>query len=129
MSPEDSTSDRAKFELKQIARELQIVKRINKVRRTSDLDDIQIRAAASSLHSIYNGIEKTLVLMLKQRGLFPEDSTFWHSEVLEAAIQKNVITEELGNDLRDCIGFRHSLSSQLRIHVGWRTAKAPLGQD
>jgi len=107
VSPEDSTSDRVHFEFKQIDQELQIIKRINVIRRTSDMDDIQIRAAASSLHSIYNGVEKILVFMLKDRSLPPERSTSWHSEVLDLATHNRLISEKLADELRDYMGFRH----------------------
>jgi len=107
VSPEESTSERVDFELRQITKELQVVGRVNQIRQASELDEIQIRAAASSLQSIYNGIEKILVSILKQRSFAIEESTAWHSEVLEAAIKTKVISEDLGNNLKDFMGFRH----------------------
>ena len=107
MSPEDSTSDKVRFELSQIVRELQIINRVNQIRKVSTLDEIQVRAAASSLHSIYNGIEKILVFTLWQRNLPIGESTSWHSEVLDVARKNGVVSEALENDLRDLMGFRH----------------------
>jgi predicted nucleotidyltransferase len=49
------------LEFKQIEIEVEIVENLNRIRRENNLDEIQIRAAASSLHSIHNGIEKILV--------------------------------------------------------------------
>ena len=107
MSPEESISDRIAFELNQITKELNVIDRLNAIRKKADLDEIQIRAAASSLHSLYNGIEKIILLVLNDRGISVPKGDAWHSEVLEAARKYQIISDTLEAELRTYMGFRH----------------------
>jgi hypothetical protein len=106
VSRKGASGNRVPFELEQITKELLVVATLNERRTASELDDIQTRAAATCLHSIYNGIEKILFELLPA-----EDAgaigTAWHSEILQAAVDKDIITAKLANELRDFMGFRH----------------------
>lgn len=93
--------------MSQIDRELDVIDRLNTIRKNGNLDEIQTRAAASCLHSIYCGIEKVVLLALKERGTpFPRGEA-WHSEVLDAARLDRIISEALRTELRNLMGFRH----------------------
>ena len=59
MSPEDSDSDRIAFELRQIQRELLIIDQLITMRKKPELDEIKIRAAASSVHSVLSDCAKS----------------------------------------------------------------------
>jgi hypothetical protein len=93
--------------MSQIDRELDVIDRLNAIRKNGNLDDIQARAAASCLHSVYCGIEKVVLLALKARGMpFPKGEA-WHSEVLDAAREDGIISAALRTELRSLMGFRH----------------------
>ena len=103
----DKEQERIEFELRQIEKELKIINVLKKVIINTELDDIQIRAAASSLHSIYNGIEKILLIRIKDL-----DSDFklddkWHTRLLTKASDYGVITKELADGLKELMAFRH----------------------
>jgi len=72
-----------------------------------ELDDIQIRAAASSLHSIYNGIEKILLIKIKSINTNFRIDDKWHTRLLANAFNSGVITKELEEGLKELMGFRH----------------------
>ena len=69
MSREDELHENLLFELSQIRKELDLLLRLMVGRKRLGNDEIQIRAAASSLQSIYNGIERMLQSSLRQRNL------------------------------------------------------------
>ena len=61
----DSKNYKIDFEISQIEKELEIIELLKNIMIKNELDEIQIRAAASSLHSIYNGIERIILLKFK----------------------------------------------------------------
>jgi hypothetical protein len=73
---------RIDFELMQIDKEVQIVELLKTVMMSGSIDDIQLRAAASTLHSIYNGIEKILLFKVKDQGIKIDTNEKWHTELL-----------------------------------------------
>lgn len=95
------------FELSQIKTELEIIKLLKSVLISTDLDKIQIRAAASSLHSIYNGIEKILILKIKDRNIQLPNKDRWHTELLERASIEKIISNKTVERLKKYLGFRH----------------------
>lgn len=91
------------FEISQIEKELEV---INKLVKT-DLNDVEIRAAASSLHSVYNGIEKILVLLFKYQNIHIKSNEKWHAELLHKSTEHHFISNDLEIKLREIMGFRH----------------------
>ncbi len=95
------------FEFCQIDAELEIVKMLKVINNANGLDKIQLRAAASSLHSIYNGIEKILYILLKNRNIKIATTDNWHSVLLETAFTEQLIDEKQYSSLKEYMGFRH----------------------
>ena len=75
--------------------------------RDKRVDDIQSRAAASTVHSIYNGMERVLALVLKDLRVNVPNGSKWHAELLVLAKKQGVISEELYRRLREYLSFRH----------------------
>ena len=95
------------FEIKQIEKEIQIIELLKNVMLTGELDEIQLRAAASTLHSIYNGIEKILISRIKDQKIKIEANDRWHTKLLIKSRENQIISEKLEKELRDLMGFRH----------------------
>ncbi|WP_319478433.1 hypothetical protein [Marispirochaeta aestuarii] len=95
------------FEFSQIEAELDIIQMLKVVNDQNGLDKIQLRAAASSLHSIYNGLEKILYIILKNRNITIPSSSKWHTLLLEKALKEQIITENQYSSLKEYMGFRH----------------------
>ena len=107
MSREGEQFPKLEFELKQIHAELDVINRIAGKHRKLGRDEVRIRAAASSLQSIYNGIEKMIGLVLKDKGLSPSGGPSSHADLLMAARDQGVLSEGLVASLRDLMAFRH----------------------
>ena len=95
------------FEFSQIEAELEIIQMLKVVNDQNGLDKIQLRAAASSLHSIYNGLEKILYILLKTRNITIQSTSKWHTQLLEYAFKEKLITENQYSSLKEYMGFRH----------------------
>jgi hypothetical protein len=107
VSRENELRDNLSFELSQIRKELKIILRLIGRRMRLSADEIKVRAAASSLHSIYNGIEKMLQFICRDRNLLIPTGSASHSGLLDAAVTNGIITRPLESDLRDLMAFRH----------------------
>ena len=86
-------------------------------------DSIEIRAMAQILHSFYNGIEKTLILIFKAIGENLPNDSVWHKTLLNIAFGQNLKGFKIfRDDIRDLLNeylslrhfIRHSYSYQLK---------------
>ncbi|MGL1890634.1 MAG: hypothetical protein OCD02_03360 [Spirochaetaceae bacterium] len=99
--------ERVEAEIKNINRELEIVILLTKKLNTNlSLDDIEVRAAALSLVSIYNGIEKILVRIIKKKHTFQENSN-WHTKLLNISLEMDLIKKDTYDGLKGYLAFRH----------------------
>jgi len=88
-------SERLISEIENIRKELKVVQLLNrKIIINNDLDEIEIRAAALSLISIYGGIEKVLSLKLGNK-LQKSGLQSWHKELLILSVREKHISENL----------------------------------
>ena len=71
-------------EMNAIEKELEIIKLILKKSELQTPDEIEVRAAASCLHSVYNGYENILKLIAKMRKIEIESDHRWHKRLLYA---------------------------------------------
>jgi uncharacterized protein YutE (UPF0331/DUF86 family) len=107
VSHEERLQDDLSFELGQIRKELAVLDRIMGTRKHLGKDEIKVRAAASSLQSIYNGIEGMLRMVLKSQNIEQPHSMDSHSRLLGLASSNGIISGELENKLRELMTFRH----------------------
>jgi len=81
------------------------------IRRTT-ADNLVLRATASILADCYNGVERTLKIILSELdGGLPKGDD-WHRQLLANAkiatsVRPSIISEQLCNDLIPYLGFRH----------------------
>ena len=100
-------TDDIEFEFSQIAKEVALVKILLPLFTENKIDELQLRAAASLIHSIYNGIEKILLLQFKDKGYQIPTTAKWHAELLMRAFEKKIISGETHTTLRQYMSFRH----------------------
>ncbi|QEN03381.1 hypothetical protein EW093_01235 [Thiospirochaeta perfilievii] len=108
-------------EFASINKELDVLELLNKKLQTNlSLDEIEVRAAAMTLVSIYNGIEKVLERIVKDRNL-KLDGSNWHTNLLNTSLENNIIPEAVFNDLKGFLAFRHfvrhAYSFQIKIEA------------
>jgi len=99
--------ERVESEIKNINTELEIVELLHKKLNSNlSLDSIEVRAAALSLVSIYNGIEKILQRIIKSKYSI-EDKKNWHTELLKISKEMGIIHNDTYNSLKGYLAFRH----------------------
>ena len=85
---------------------------------------VELTALASVLHSFYNGIEKTLLIIAKNIDKKIPSDFNWHKSLLEQMAKKNkhrkaVLTGDMKNELLKYLGFRHFFRHSYSIHLKW----------
>ncbi|HOU12206.1 MAG TPA: hypothetical protein PKZ84_03755 [Anaerolineae bacterium] len=68
---------------------------------------VELAAIATFLHNIYNGIENLLKRALLSIGESVPSSASSHKDLLDAAVEHSVITQNLSEELDAYRGFRH----------------------
>lgn len=99
--------DDIEFEFTQILKEAELGSILIPLFTENKIDELQLRAAASLIHSIYNGMEKILILQFKNKEIQIPTTAKWHAELLLSAFEKKVISEEAHTLLRKYMSFRH----------------------
>ncbi|WP_052078398.1 ribonuclease toxin HepT-like protein [Spirochaeta lutea] len=99
--------DDIEFEFSQIVKEADLGCILIPLFKENRIDELQLRAAASLIHSIYNGMEKILILQLKNKEIQIPTSAKWHAELLMSAHEKRLISAETYAVLRKYMSFRH----------------------
>lgn len=94
-------------EIGNVETELSFINTLVKKRQAIELDDIEIRAAVLSLSTIYNGIEKVFIHILRERDHERIEGSNWHAVLIERSIRAHLISEETRNELKGFMAFRH----------------------
>jgi len=90
-----------------LRKELEVLEQILLKRERGALNAIEIRGAALSLASLYNGMESILKRILTLRGDPVTDHANWHSAILRRASELGIVSETTSADMRAFLGFRH----------------------
>lgn len=129
----ESIKDKIAFELESIEREMLATERLFAKLRRFDPDNVEIRAAASTLHAFYNGVENIFSAIARQiDGLFPGDDR-WHLSLLRSMSElsgkrQSVVTEPLRKSLEKYLAFRHFYRHSYGFVLDWKQIK-PLCDD
>ena len=94
-------------EFENIDRELRLVHLLIRKSEDNPLDEIEIRAGALSLSTIYNGIEKVIQFALKDKNVAIPSGGNWHTALLELAESHSLFNNQTRTDLLGFMAFRH----------------------
>ena len=62
---------------------------------------------ATLLMNFYSGMELMLRHVLLDEGVTISKSETWHKDLLNKAVEQNIISSELSNEIRPYLNFRH----------------------
>ena len=104
--------EKINYEISQIDEQFNICKPLLDLCKLKKLDAIETMAAGSFIHSIYNGIEKTLVYTFKGINETIPNDINWHTKLLEKAFSKTetgefILNNEYKETLNKYMRFRH----------------------
>ena len=119
MLPEDLRKD-IEFTFQEVARELESPQLLFVLAQNGELDTIHTMAAAAVLHSVYNALESSFVMIQKRIDGRIAESGHWHTVLLDAMATASprrsaVISLECREMLRDYLAFR----LRFRHGFGW----------
>lgn len=124
----DSIRDKIIFELESLEREMHATEALFTKLLNNEPDQVEIRAAASTLHSFYNGVENTFSAVSRYvDGSFPEDER-WHLSLLRLMTVPSerrapVISETLRKSLEKYLAFRHFYRHSYGFALDWEQIK------
>jgi len=104
--------EKINYEISQVDELFNSCKPLLDLCKLKKLDMIETMAAGSFLHSMYNGIEKTLVHIFKGINEEVPNNINWHTKLLEKAFSKTetgepVLSNEYKETLNRYMRFRH----------------------
>ncbi|MFO8063396.1 MAG: hypothetical protein R6V29_02045 [Spirochaetia bacterium] len=121
--------ERVHDELELLSDEISAVAPLTRKLQQHEPDPIELRAAATTLHAFYNGVERILVQIMRRFDDSIPNSTRWHRELLDQAIESTsdrsaIVGSELHDSLVDYLGFRHVFRHNYPATLRWRQCKS-----
>lgn len=94
-------------ELENIDREIDFLESVRNNSASPELDEVESRAAALAIATIYNGMEKILLRVMKVAGKPRPSGKNWHVELLDGACRNGVLSEATKDEMKKLMAFRH----------------------
>ncbi len=109
---------RIQLELSLIEKEIALLELLLKRSGNSEMDSIDCRATAACLHSVYNGYEKIMIMIAKDKGIVIQTDHKWHKNLLDT-IGSRYFSQSIVEDMAKLLGFRHFFRHAYSFSLKW----------
>ena len=119
---------KVQFEIGQIDELIDAATPLFDLCKTREPDFVERCGIALILQSFYNGIEKMLLLIIKNKDKKLPNGIKWHKELFDNAFKKtksrtHIFKEELREQLNDYLQFRHFVRHTYGFRLKWEKMK------
>jgi hypothetical protein len=116
------------FEIEQINELIDASSPLFDLCKTREPDFVERCGIALILQSFYNGIEKILLLIIKNKDKKLPNGIKWHKELFDNAFKKtktrtHIFREEICEQLNDYLQFRHFVRHAYGFKLKWEKMK------
>jgi len=81
------------------------------------LSTLELAGSAALIHNFYNGIENILKQIFNERKYKLPSGANWHKDFLLLAVEHNLISSKLEDELKQYLAFRHFFSHAYALEL------------